>query len=103
MAIQKNAPLRGVIQPREQLDDCVFARPVFSNQGQLLACPHGQREAADRPALALRVAEADLLKDKAFLDRTRKGTRRDSALQVLLASKDEAATCWIIRCFCATF
>ena len=61
-AVEQDAPLGRVVEPREQLDDGRLAGAVLADQRQRPRRPADRQvEVAHRPVLGIRVAEADIL------------------------------------------
>ena len=67
-AVDRDAPLDGVVEARQELHDRGLAGAVLAHQRHHLAGADPEVEAADRPALRLGVAEADALEADAVAD-----------------------------------
>ena len=62
-AVDRDAPLGRIVEPRQELDDRGLAGAVLADERHHLPGPDREVEAADRPALGLGIAEADALED----------------------------------------
>ena len=75
VAVEQDAALVGVVEPREQLDERGLAGAVLADERQHLAGVQRERQVAHRPALGAGIAEADVLEGEAFADRRRERPR----------------------------
>ena len=85
-AVHRDAALVGVIEPGQQLDDGGLARAILAHQSQRLAGLEGKVQMAQRPGVGIGIAEANILKHHAGLDRLGKrlglGRRNDGWLDL---------------------
>src|SRR5262249_51827678 len=77
--IEEYPPLRGVVQPGQELDQCCLPGAVLSYQRQPFAGRERKIESAHGPLLGTRIAESHSLEHEAPADRNRH--RRRSRLQ----------------------
>src|SRR5690606_22249652 len=79
-AVEQDATFARVVESREQLRDRGLAGPILPDERHARARSDREAESPHRPALAPRVAEADVLEAEALADGSRHGTRVGWAL-----------------------
>ena len=75
VSVEKDAPLVGVVQARQELHHRRLARAVLADQRQDLAGVERERQATYCPALGPRVAKADVFEAYALAQRHRERAR----------------------------
>src|SRR5260370_25093664 len=74
-AVEQDAALVGIVEPREQLHERSLPRPIFSDQCDAFVRLEREREMPHRPPLRAGIAETDVGKLEYLPDRTRYRSR----------------------------